>query len=42
LFAKDGTYLANKANGKIGFGITAVDYDNVSFNKNGIYKLQTF
>jgi hypothetical protein len=25
-------YLANKgcANGKIGFGITAVDYDNVS------------
>jgi hypothetical protein len=30
------------ANGKIGFGITAVDYDNVSFNKNGIYKLQTF
>ncbi|WP_413999120.1 M23 family metallopeptidase [Flavobacterium sp. W1B] len=41
---KDGTYLANKvvANGKIGFGITAVDYDNVSFNKNGAYKVQTY
>ena len=41
---KDGTYLANKvsANGKIGFGITAVDYDNVSFNKNGVYKIQSF
>jgi hypothetical protein len=35
---KDGSYLANKvvANGKIGFGITAVDYDNVSGNRNGI------
>lgn len=41
---KDGTYLANKvvANGKIGFGITADDYDNASFNKNGIYKVQTY
>ncbi|MBU0939860.1 MAG: M23 family metallopeptidase [Bacteroidetes bacterium] len=41
---KDGTYLANKvvANGKIGFGISAVDYDNVSFNKNGVYKVQSF
>jgi murein DD-endopeptidase MepM/ murein hydrolase activator NlpD len=41
---KDGTYLANKvsANGKIGFGVTAVDYDNVSFNKNGVYKIQSF
>lgn len=41
---KDGTYLANKvvANGKIGFGITAVDYDNVSFNKNGAYKVQSY
>jgi hypothetical protein len=40
---KDGSY-ANKvvANGKIGFGITAVDYDNVSGNRNGIYKLQTY
>ncbi|TRX39741.1 M23 family metallopeptidase [Flavobacterium restrictum] len=41
---KDGTYLADKvrANGKIGFGIIANDYDDVSFNKNGIYKVQTF
>jgi murein DD-endopeptidase MepM/ murein hydrolase activator NlpD len=41
---KDGTYLANKvaANGKIGFGITAVDYDNVSNNKNGVYKVQSY
>ncbi|MFA9191785.1 M23 family metallopeptidase [Flavobacterium sp. FZUC8N2.13] len=41
---KDGTYLANKvlANGAIGFGITADDYDNNSFNKNGIYKVQSF
>lgn len=41
---KDGSYLANKvvANGKIGFGITAVDYDNVSGNKNGIYKVQSY
>lgn len=41
---KDGSYLANKvvSNGKIGFGITAVDYDNVSGNRNGIYKLQTY
>jgi murein DD-endopeptidase MepM/ murein hydrolase activator NlpD len=41
---KDGSYLANKvvANGKIGFGITVVDYDDVSGNKNGIYKLQTY
>jgi murein DD-endopeptidase MepM/ murein hydrolase activator NlpD len=41
---KDGSYLANKviANGKIGFGISAVDYDNVSFNKNGVYKVQAY
>ncbi|MGO4818955.1 M23 family metallopeptidase [Flavobacterium sp. W22_SRS_FP1] len=41
---KDGTYLSNKvsANGKIGFGVTAVDYDNVSGNRNGAYKIQTF
>ncbi|NRS89307.1 murein DD-endopeptidase MepM/ murein hydrolase activator NlpD [Flavobacterium sp. 7E] len=41
---KDGTYLATsvKANGKIGFGITAEDYDNVSYNKNGVYKVQTY
>ena len=41
---KDGTYLVTKvlANGKIGFGITADDYDNVSFNKNGVYKVQSY
>ncbi len=41
---KDGTYLSNKvsANGKIGFGVTAVDYDNVSGNRNGVYKIETF
>lgn len=41
---KDGTYLANQviANGKIGFGINTFDYDDVSFNKNGVYKVQSF
>ncbi|MFV8343080.1 M23 family metallopeptidase [Flavobacterium sp. XS2P39] len=41
---KDGTYLSEKviANGKIGFGITAFDYDDVSFNKNGVFKVQSF
>jgi hypothetical protein len=41
---KDGTYLANKvsANGKIGFGVNASDYDNVSLNKNGVYKVQAY
>ena len=41
---KDGTYLANKvsANGKIGFGITADDYDASSGSKNGVYKVQSF
>jgi hypothetical protein len=41
---KDGTYLADKvvANGNIGFGINTFDYDDVSFNKNGVYKVQTF
>ncbi|WP_418263598.1 M23 family metallopeptidase [Flavobacterium faecale] len=41
---KDGTYLANKvsANRKIGFGVTADDYDAVSKSKNGIYKIQSY
>ncbi len=41
---KDGTYLASKVstNGKIGFGVSAVDYDNVSFGKNGAYKVQSY
>ena len=39
---KDGTFLSEKvvANGQIGFGIVADDYDNVSYNKNGIFKVQ--
>jgi len=38
----DGTFLSEKvvANGKIGFGINTVDYDNVSYNVNGVYKAQ--
>lgn len=41
---KDGSYLAEKvlALGTIGFGITAFDYDDVSWNSNGIFKVQTF
>ncbi|MEA9412907.1 M23 family metallopeptidase [Flavobacterium sp. PL02] len=41
---KDGTYLSDRVatNGKIGFGITAVDHDDVSFNKNGVYKVESF
>ena len=41
---KDGTYLSDKvlANGPIGFGITADDYDDVSFNKNGVYSVNSF
>ena len=40
----DGTYLAEKisATGKIGFGITTFDYDNVSWNSNGIFRVQTY
>jgi hypothetical protein len=41
---KDGTFLADKvlANGAIGFGIIADDYDDVSFNKNGVYSVTSF
>lgn len=41
---KDGTYLADpvSANGKIGFGINAFDYDDVSLNKNGVFSVQSF
>jgi murein DD-endopeptidase MepM/ murein hydrolase activator NlpD len=41
---KDGTYLSDKvvANGMIGFGISAYDTDDVSFNNNGVYKVQSF
>lgn len=40
----DGSYIAEKVlvNGQIGFGITTFDYDDVSWNGNGIYKVQTF
>ncbi len=39
---KDGTYLSEKvlATGRIGFGINAVDWDDVSYNANGTYKTQ--
>ena len=38
----DGTYLADKilASGDIGFGIIASDFDDVSYNTNGIYKAE--
>ncbi len=41
---KDGTFLADKvvANGPIGFGIITDDYDDVSFNKNGVYSVNSF
>ncbi len=41
---KDGTYLADKvvANGSIGFGISTYDTDDVSFNNNGVFKVQSF
>ncbi len=41
---KDGTFLSDKvvANGPIGFGIIANDYDDVSFNKNGVYSVTSF
>lgn len=37
----DGTFLSEKvvANGKIGFGINSSDYDNVSYNANGVFKV---
>lgn len=38
----NGTYVSEKvlASGKIGFGITASDYDDVSYNNNGTFKTQ--
>jgi hypothetical protein len=40
----DGSYISETvaATGKIGFGITTVDYDNISWNSNGIFRVQTF
>ncbi|CAN1567104.1 Peptidase M23 [Flavobacteriaceae bacterium] len=39
---KDGSYLADKvvSNGKIGFGIITFDYDDISFNKNGVFNVE--
>jgi murein DD-endopeptidase MepM/ murein hydrolase activator NlpD len=39
---KDGTYLSDKvfANGRIGFGVSSVDTDDVSFNSNGVFRTQ--
>ncbi|WP_136153024.1 M23 family metallopeptidase [Flavobacterium sangjuense] len=41
---EDGSYIAEKvsATGTIGFGITTFDYDDVSWNANGIFRVQTF
>ncbi|WP_264522263.1 M23 family metallopeptidase [Flavobacterium sp. N1994] len=41
---EDGSYIAEKvmASGKIGFGITALDFDDVSWNANGVFKVQSF
>ncbi|NNT72085.1 M23 family metallopeptidase [Flavobacterium sp. IMCC34852] len=40
----DGSYIAEKvtAFGQLGFGITTFDYDDVSWNANGIFRVQTF
>ena len=40
----DGTYISEKvkASGKIGFGIISADLDDVSYNNNGIFKVQSF
>ena len=41
---KDGTSVADKvsANGVIGFGISTFDTDDVSYNNNGVYSIQSF
>jgi len=41
---KDGTFITEqvRVNGSVGFGITANDYDDFSYNTNGIYKVQTY
>lgn len=41
---KDGNYIAEKvlAMGKIGFGVICSDFDNVSYNTNGVFKVETF
>lgn len=41
---KDGSYIAEKvmARGRIGFGIMASDFDNVSYNNNGVYSVRAY
>lgn len=41
---KDGNYIAEKiaAMGRIGFGVICGDYDNVSYNNNGVYSVKSF
>ena len=41
---KDGNYNCDKimAKGAIGFGITAYDLSDLSWDKNGVYKVETF
>jgi len=41
---EDGSYLAERvsAQGRIGFGITAVDFDDVSWNANGEFRVQSY
>ncbi|MBS1533841.1 MAG: M23 family metallopeptidase [Bacteroidetes bacterium] len=41
---KDGNYIAEKiyAQGRIGFGLICGDYDNVSYNNNGVFKVEAF
>lgn len=40
---KDGSYIAEKimANGKIGFGVNTYDLFDNSYNKNGVFKVQS-
>ncbi len=41
---EDGSFISEKvmAQGNIGFGITSIDFDNVSWNANGIFSVKTF
>lgn len=40
----EGSYVAEKifAHGKIGFGINTIDRQDLAYNSNGIYKIETF
>jgi murein DD-endopeptidase MepM/ murein hydrolase activator NlpD len=44
MLQKDGSYYCDKilANGKIGFGINTYDLSDLSWDRNGIYKAETF